>query len=327
MTEPAALAFEERRFSLPQLDALADGLGRGPDKKWCRRRVNGSPSWRPTGRSSSPHCSAIWRLGATAVLISPAWKRDEVEHALALTDPAHAVGDHPVLAGLMPMLHLDEPIAAGEPRAGSPAAPAPTRCWSSVPAPPACRRPSGTPTRRWMRPSGTGGDALGLTRRDRIQIATPPSHILGLLNILTALRTRRPDAAASVDSTSTRCCTTSKMTASQSKWRSRPSRWPSPRTRRLESYDLSSLRFIMWGATPVSAERRRDRHPADRRWVGARVRHHRTACHRVQSARRGTARHGRAPGARCRGAAGFASDRPAGAVRGRSGRFRPGRRH
>ena len=28
---------------------------------------------------------AIWRLGAAAVLISPAWKRDEVDHALALT--------------------------------------------------------------------------------------------------------------------------------------------------------------------------------------------------------------------------------------------------
>ena len=26
MTEPAALVFEERRLSLPQLDALADGL-------------------------------------------------------------------------------------------------------------------------------------------------------------------------------------------------------------------------------------------------------------------------------------------------------------
>ena len=28
MTEPAALVFEERRFTLPQLDALADGLVR-----------------------------------------------------------------------------------------------------------------------------------------------------------------------------------------------------------------------------------------------------------------------------------------------------------
>ncbi len=57
---------------------------------------------------------AIWRLGASAVLLSPAWKRTEVEHALALTTPSHAVGDHPVLAELMPMLSLDEAITAGQ---------------------------------------------------------------------------------------------------------------------------------------------------------------------------------------------------------------------
>ena len=56
---------------------------------------------------------AIWRLGAAAVLLSPAWKRAEVEHALALTEPSHAVGDHPVLAELMPMLHLDDPVTPG----------------------------------------------------------------------------------------------------------------------------------------------------------------------------------------------------------------------
>ena len=59
-------------------------------------------------------------MGAAVVLISPAWKRDEVVHALALTTPSHAVGDHPVLAELMPMLHLDEPIAAGDSAFGSP---------------------------------------------------------------------------------------------------------------------------------------------------------------------------------------------------------------
>ena len=55
---------------------------------------------------------AIWRLGAAVVLLSPSWKRTEVEHAFALTRPRTAVGDHPVLAELMPMLHLDEPVAS-----------------------------------------------------------------------------------------------------------------------------------------------------------------------------------------------------------------------
>ena len=57
---------------------------------------------------------AIWRLGASAVLLSPAWKRTEVENALTLTTPSHAVGDHPVLAELMPMLSLDEAITPGQ---------------------------------------------------------------------------------------------------------------------------------------------------------------------------------------------------------------------
>ena len=110
MTEPTALVFEERRYSLPQLDALADGLAATLGKRGvvAGRRVAVMASNRPEFVAV---VLAIWRLGAAAVLISPAWKRDEVDHALGLTDPAHAVGDHPVLADLMPMLHLDEPIS------------------------------------------------------------------------------------------------------------------------------------------------------------------------------------------------------------------------
>ena len=59
---------------------------------------------------------AIWRLGASAVLISPAWKSAEVSAAVALSGATHAVGDCPVLADLMPMLHLDDPIAPPSPR-------------------------------------------------------------------------------------------------------------------------------------------------------------------------------------------------------------------
>ena len=99
---------------------------------------------------------AIWRLAAAVVLISPAWKRHEVEHALALTNPSHAVGDHAVLADLMPMLHLDEPISAGEPAFGSPRRRMPMRCWRSARARQVCRKPFGTPTRRCTPPCGTG---------------------------------------------------------------------------------------------------------------------------------------------------------------------------
>ena len=108
-----ALAFEEREYSLPQLDALANGMATVLEHRGVRPgdRVALMSSNRPEFVIA---LWAIWRLGASAVLLSPAWKRTEVEHALALTTPSHAVGDHPVLAELMPMLSLDE---ADHPRA------------------------------------------------------------------------------------------------------------------------------------------------------------------------------------------------------------------
>src|SRR6202044_4219931 len=131
---------------------------------------------------------AIWRVAAAVVLISSAWKRHEVEHALALTSPSQAIGDHPVLADLMPMLHLDEPISPGEPAFGTPPPDADAVLAfrsGTTGLPKAVRHTHASlhaAVRHWR-------DALGLTARDRIQIATPPSHILGLLNIETALQT------------------------------------------------------------------------------------------------------------------------------------------
>src|ERR1700733_3382599 len=120
---PTALVFEERRYTLPQLEALADGLAATLRRGGVTagERVALMASNRPEFVVA---LHAIWRLAAVVVLISPAWKRHEVDHALALTNPSHAVGDHAVLSGLMPMLHLDEPIVAGEPVFGSAARPA-----------------------------------------------------------------------------------------------------------------------------------------------------------------------------------------------------------
>lgn len=112
MSQPTALAFDERQYSLAQLDGLANGMATTLEHRGVRAgdRVALMSSNRPEFVVA---LRAIWRLGAAAVLLSPAWRQTEVEHALALTGPAHAVGDHPVLAELMPMLHLDEPITAG----------------------------------------------------------------------------------------------------------------------------------------------------------------------------------------------------------------------
>lgn len=248
MTEPAAVVFEERRFSLPQLDALADGWAAKLAKSGVvqSQRIAVMSSSRPEFVAVM---LAIWRLGATAVLISPAWKHGEVDHALSLTEPSHAVGDHSVLDNLLPMLHLDEPTAAAEPVRASPPGGDAVLVFSSgtTGLPKAVRHTHASleeAVRQWR-------DALQLTRRDRMQIATPPSHILGLLNILTALRTgacMRLHARFDIDSMlshiqSDRITVEMAVAPIALAIASHPD---------LEAYDLSSLRFIMWGATPVS---------------------------------------------------------------------------
>ena len=249
MTKPAALVFEERSYRRPQLDALADGLAATLRRRGVTagQRVALMASNRPEFVVA---LLAIWRLAATAVLISPAWKRAEVEHALALTSPAHGVGDHPVLGELMPMLYLDEPINPGDPVFGSPPPDADALLVFSsgtTGLPKAVRHTHASlhaAVAHWR-------DALQLSSADRIQIVTPPSHILGLLNILTALETgiwmrlhRRFDIDAMLAHIEADRLTVEMAVA--------PIALAIASHPRLESYDLSSLRFIMWGATPVS---------------------------------------------------------------------------
>ena len=247
---PTALVFEERHYTLPQLEALADGLA-----ATLRRRGVTAGGRVALMASNRPEfvvaLHAIWRLAAVVVLISPAWKRHEVEHALALTNPSHAVGDHEVLSSLMPMLHLDEPIVADEPEfIGAPAPDADAvLAFSSgtTGLPKAVRH-----THHSLQVAvGQWRDAMGLTPRDRIQIATPPSHILGLLNIMTALQTgvwmrlhRRFDVERMLRHIQDDRITVEMAVA--------PIALAIASNPHLESYDLSSLRFIMWGATPVS---------------------------------------------------------------------------
>lgn len=250
MTEPAALVFGDRRLRLPELDALTDSLAGTLRKRGVAagQRVALMASNRPEFIAA---VHGIWRVGAAAVLISPAWKHDEVEHALALTDPADAVGDHPVLAGLMPMLHLDEPAVPAPPEATpSPPDADAVLVFSSgtTGLPKAVRHTHASldaAVLHWR-------DALGLTERDRLQVTTPPSHILGLLNILTALRTGssvRLHPRFDIDRM-LRHIETDRITIEMAV---APIALAIASHPGLEAYDLSSLRYIVWGATPVTA--------------------------------------------------------------------------
>lgn len=249
MSEAVALAFEEREYTLPQLDALANGMATVLEHRGVRpsERVALMSSNRPEFVVA---LRAIWRLGASAVLLSPAWKRTEVESALALTTPSHAVGDHPVLAELMPMLSLDEPMAPGQrsfevPSAGSDALFVFSSGTTGMPK--AVRHTHASfaiAVQHWR-------DALGLSSADRMQIMTPPSHILGLLNIVMALETgawirlhRRFDIDLMLHHIERDKITIEMAVA--------PIALALAAHPKLESYDLSSLRYIMWCATPVT---------------------------------------------------------------------------
>ncbi len=94
--------------------------------------------------------------------------------------------------------------------------------------------------------------ALGLGHSDRFQVATPPSHILGLLNLLAAAAAgatvrlhRRFDLEQVLGYIESERMTLEMAVA--------PIALAMADHPDLERYDLSSLRYIMWGATPITA--------------------------------------------------------------------------
>jgi acyl-CoA synthetase (AMP-forming)/AMP-acid ligase II len=95
-------------------------------------------------------------------------------------------------------------------------------------------------------------DCLELTEADRMQVTTPPSHILGILNIATCLELgiwMRLHPRFDLDRVLA-CVEADRITVEMAV---APIALAMANHPCLEDYDLSSLRFIMWGATPVIA--------------------------------------------------------------------------
>ena len=207
---------------------------------------------------------ATSKLGAAAVLISPSWKALEVGHAVALTGPVHAVGDAEAAAILGACLgpdcvtDLDDPAVLAAARGGVrtrvgaggvDGADESVLVFSSgtTGLPKAVRHTHASmshATDHWVQ-------TLGLGPEDRFQVATPPSHILGLLNLLAAAAagaTVRLHRRFDLDEV-LHWIEADQMTLEMAV---APIALAMANHPNLEDHDLSSLRYIMWGATPVS---------------------------------------------------------------------------
>jgi len=273
--EAVALLYDEERFTFRELDGLANSLARA-----LRERSIGVGDRVLLYLSNRPEwiiaAFAIQKAGASAVLISSALRLAEVRHAVSLTAPRVAITSTDgaavaIEAGLGEGLILvDDP----EPESDR----GPTRgadFWQLIRSQPGQRLELELDPRSCEAAlclsSGTTGlpkavrhhhrsllvgalqwkMALGLGPEDRLQTFTPLSHILGIANVAAGLASgsvHRLFARFDLDEM-LRSIEQDRITLGIAVAPVAIAMADHPE---LESFDLSSLRYFNWCATPVT---------------------------------------------------------------------------
>ena len=258
-----AILAGDGRWTYGELDRAANALARHLADQGVSRgdRVAVMTSNRPEFVVTAQAAS---KLGAAPVMLNSSWKAVEVGTAVGLTAPGFGVADGAGAAFLAEhlgpdaVLDLDDAaVTAVIDRTSD--APAPDVDVSdtddavfvfssgTTDSPKAVRhihRSIDLGTQHWV-------SALGLGPDDRFQVATPPSHILGLLNLLAAAKagaTVRLHRRFDLDE-ELRCIQDERMTLEMAV---APIALAMANHPDLERFDLSSLRYIMWGATPIT---------------------------------------------------------------------------
>ena len=257
-----AIRFEDRFLTYEEFNQQADGFARLLAERGvaANQRVAVMASNRPEFFTA---VYGILKLGASAVMISSAWRQAETAHATDLTGPVLAITDGDTHLRLPEPLasrvtHLDDDPAVADLVDSTADAPAVELDWDHTEAllmfssgttgmPKAVRHTHASinaATVIW-------GEVLGLTPEDRFQITTPPFHILGLLNLLSSVWAGssvrlhpRFDLEAMLSAIEADRITLEMAVA--------PIALAMANHPNLEEFDLSSLRYIMWGATPVT---------------------------------------------------------------------------
>jgi acyl-CoA synthetase (AMP-forming)/AMP-acid ligase II len=207
---------------------------------------------------------AVLKAGAAVVSLSTAWKDIELSHAVELTEPSFVIHDGTVAelvnSRFKPsqLLDVDDPgfwrqllDRSGErltlDGVGADSEAILVFSSGTTGLPKSARHTHRSITAaisHWR-------SSLGLTEDDRFQITTPPFHILGLLNLVTAaaagarVRLHRRFDLDQMLFYAAQERTTLEMAVA-------PIALALSRHPELESYDLSAMRYIVWGATPIN---------------------------------------------------------------------------